>query len=312
MKRHNFPGLESLEGRALLSGLVASLTTNQTAYTPGQPIVMTFQETNVSNQAISVEDGPSIDGFDVTQGNKLIWRSNSGVTPMFIRLDTLQPGQSLTLSATWNGVPAGGSTPISGTFDITNTLNPQAVATVTVTSSTSPTTNPGNGTPSPQPVGVVTNPDPIPVGPVTPPSPSTGTPPNTTPISQDPGTTPSTTVSDPSPIAVSVSTSQPTYHMGHRVRMTMTLQNVSNSSVAVPKGSAREFTLFKGSTPVWHRAEVVSKGGSQTLKPGETVKLTAAWNGKVHLAGVPLVAGTYTLEASQGGYSGATTIQVGA
>jgi hypothetical protein len=92
--------------------------------------------------------------------------------------------------------------------------------------------------------------------------------------------------------------------------MTMTLQNVSNSSVNLPTNSAQDFTLFEGSAPVWHWARVVSGVGSNRLNPGQSIKLTAIWNGKDHQSRVPLAAGTYTLEASDGTYSGSTTFRV--
>ena len=84
MIRRTHLNLEPLEGRSLLSGLAYSLTTDQSAYQPGQPIVMTFQVTNVSTHAITVDDGPSIDGFIVSQDGAEVWRSNSGVNPLFI------------------------------------------------------------------------------------------------------------------------------------------------------------------------------------------------------------------------------------
>ena len=92
--------------------------------------------------------------------------------------------------------------------------------------------------------------------------------------------------------------------------MTLTLQNVSNSAVTLPAGSTEQFTVFEGSTPVWHRARVVSGAGSHTLKAGRSVKLTADWSGKVHHSATALAAGTYTLVASDGGYSALTTFQV--
>jgi hypothetical protein len=52
MTRRTSPNLESLEGRSLLSALAISLTTNQSTYQTGQPIEMTFQETNESSQTI--------------------------------------------------------------------------------------------------------------------------------------------------------------------------------------------------------------------------------------------------------------------
>ena len=92
--------VESLEGKALLSGLVSSLTTDHSVYQAGQPIQMTFTETNLTQHPIQLAVGPSTDGFDVSQHGKVIWTSNAGPVPMFIMLETLQPGQSFTLSAT--------------------------------------------------------------------------------------------------------------------------------------------------------------------------------------------------------------------
>jgi Intracellular proteinase inhibitor len=302
MKRRTHLNLEPLEGRALLSGLAYSLTTNQTVYQPGQPVVMTFRETNVSNHTISVDSGPSIDGFDVKQGGTLIWRSNAGINPMFILLDPLQPGQSLTLTATWNGVPTGGSTPVSGTFEITNQLNSSTSATVTITTAT-PTPAP-TPAPTPPPPGGVTNPTPTPL-PIT--MPVAGQ----NPMSQDPTSDPpATPVSSPSPIALSVSTDHPTYRKGHKVRMTMTLQNVSDSTVNLPIVSVQQFTVLEGSTPVWHWGRAISGVGSLSLKPGQSVSFTADWNGKAHQAGVSIAAGTYTIEASDGNYSGSTSFRV--
>jgi hypothetical protein len=284
MKRRTHLNLEMLEGRALLSGVAYSLTTNQSVYQPGQPIEMTFQETNVSDHAISVGDGPSIDGFTVVQGGAVVWRSNAGINPLFIRLDPLQPGQSLTLTATWDGVPTGGSSPSSGTFVIDNQLNPQAAsATVTIAGSTSPSSNPTPPKPTPRPVNpVATAPAPVSASPA-------------------PGS---------SSIAVTVSTDHPTYRKGHQVRMTLTLQDVGNSPVVLPINSADRFTVLKGSTAVWSSARIVSGVGSVSLEPGQSITATALWNGRAKQAGVTITPGTYTLQASDEGYSGSTTFRI--
>ncbi|MGD0044562.1 MAG: hypothetical protein ABSE84_29855, partial [Isosphaeraceae bacterium] len=49
------------------------------------------------------ESGPSLAGFFVTHNGRGVWASNTGVQPMFILMRTLEPGQSITQSATWNG-----------------------------------------------------------------------------------------------------------------------------------------------------------------------------------------------------------------
>jgi hypothetical protein len=88
----------------LNQGLVVKLSTNHLVYRRGQPVVMTLTETNTSQQDITVTSGPSTDGFFVTHGGRKVWASNAGAQPMFILLRTLAPGQSITLSATWNGL----------------------------------------------------------------------------------------------------------------------------------------------------------------------------------------------------------------
>lgn len=298
MKRRIPPGLESLEGRSLLSGLAASLTTDQATYQPGQPVVMTFRETNDSDGAIQVGDGPSLDGFMVAQGGKTIWQSNAGINPMFVQMVTLQPGDSLTLSATWDGVPEGGSGLATGTFTITDQLDPGASATVTIGgSSSTPDPSPSPPASHPHPIGVATNPDPGP-------APSSSA--SSRPISRDPKSALSTTDPGSAPIAVSVSTDHPTYHAGQRVRIRMTLRNVGDSAVALPKGPAGRFMVLEGSTPVWHRF----RGLARTLEPGQSMTLSAVWNGRSHGGGVPLSQGTYTIEADAGDASASTILRL--
>jgi hypothetical protein len=311
MTRRTRLDLESLEGRSLLSAIAYSLTTNQSTYQPGQAIEMTFQETNESSRTILVDEGPSIDGFTVTQDGSTVWRSNAGANPMFILARSLQPGQSLTLTATWDGIPTGGSSPTSGQFMLTNQLNPKAAWAMVTIAGGSSTSPPSTGqpptTPTPAPgAPIVTNPAPVstPVGtaPISVPS-STST-------SQGSQTTPSTTgsVPDPSPIALSIGMNHPTYRKGHPVRMTATLHNVGDSAVQLtPNSSADGFTVLEGSTVVWHVAARTSAG---TLKPGQSVKLAAVWNGRLHQPGTTIAPGTYTIEAIEGSDSGSSTIRL--
>jgi len=313
MKRRTFLNLDSLEGRALLSRLSYSLTTNQSAYQPGQPVEMTFQETNTSNHLVTVADGPSIDGFDVAQNGKVIWRSNAGPTPMYIKLVPLKPGQSLTFTATWNGIPTGGTSPVTGTFSIWDQRDPALTTTVAITTSPTSLSAVPAGPSSGQPI-VVTHPDPLPLPPD--PTPPSGGNPIGSPIrvsgdggSATPGSGSSSSTGS-TPVVVSVATKHPTYHQGQHVRMVVTVQNSGSGAVSLSKASSGGLTLFEGSTPVWHRASITGKGGSRSIKPGHSVMLSAVWNGKVHNAGMPLAAGAYTLIAIAGGASGSTTFQV--
>jgi hypothetical protein len=120
MKRTTNPAVEILEGRALLTtpapvvpvaplvapadtGLVVKLTTDHMVYHLGQPVVMTLTETNTSKHDSNIGLGPSLGGFFVTQNGHEVWASNTGPQPQFVVLKTLKPGESVTLSATWNG-----------------------------------------------------------------------------------------------------------------------------------------------------------------------------------------------------------------
>ena len=122
MRRSRGLVLETLEGKVLLAaiatpiapvsppiiapvsqGLVVKLSTDHQVYRRGQPVVITLTETNTSQQDIIVESGPSLAGFFVTHNGRRVWASNAGVQPMFILVRTLEPGQSITQSATWNG-----------------------------------------------------------------------------------------------------------------------------------------------------------------------------------------------------------------
>jgi hypothetical protein len=105
------------------SQLAVSLTTDQTSYMAGQVVHMTFTETNDTGHAVFADYGPSVDGFYISQGGRTIWRSNSGVNPMFIVQRLLMPGQSLTLTANWTATAA------SGTYVVHNQMSASATAT---------------------------------------------------------------------------------------------------------------------------------------------------------------------------------------
>jgi hypothetical protein len=81
--------------------LTYSLTTDESAYTLGQPVQVTLNETNSSDQPVTFDPGC----FFVIDNNGnqvsslfLGWTTNPTTV-------TLQPGQSYTLTATWNDTP---------------------------------------------------------------------------------------------------------------------------------------------------------------------------------------------------------------
>jgi Intracellular proteinase inhibitor len=117
--------IEALEERALLSAVSESLTTSQAVYQRGQQVQLAFTITNITSHVIYLDYGPSFDGFNVTRAGKLVYQSNSGANPTLMVADPLQPGQSITLYGTWNGVSNQGtkSTPLRGKFTVTNQLD---------------------------------------------------------------------------------------------------------------------------------------------------------------------------------------------
>ena len=207
MTRRTSLNIDRLEEKVLLSALSISLTTDQSVYQAGQPVHLIFTETNNTNRPMLVDYGPSNDGFTIEQGGNTVWRSNAGIIPMFLIADTLEPGHSLTLRATWNGVPNTGSSTTSvetGTFVVINQLAPSASATFQITNSSSPSQPP---TPTPiVPTGPVSSPSPTPT-PTPTPNPIAPNPPAPTPISPP----------DPAPIVTMPVTTSSTGKHEHAV-----------------------------------------------------------------------------------------------
>jgi hypothetical protein len=115
--------------------LAVSLTTDHSVYHRGQPVVITLTETNISSHDLTVL-GPIIDGrFSITHNGAPVWISNKGPLPLFpIAPETLKPGQSITLQATWNGRSnVGPPTEPTGVFVVHSALIPDGpTATFTI------------------------------------------------------------------------------------------------------------------------------------------------------------------------------------
>jgi hypothetical protein len=128
--------VEALEGKSLLSGITPGLTASLVATPVGTTVDLHYTETNTSNHAISFAVGPGNDGFSASRNGKTVWISNSGVQPDFLELVTLKPGQSFTLDATWDGhsnsVSGTEGPAVTGSFKITNELDPAVSTTVVV------------------------------------------------------------------------------------------------------------------------------------------------------------------------------------
>jgi hypothetical protein len=104
MARRASPVVEGLEERALLSSLAYSLNTDQSVYQVGQPIEMTFTETNTGDEPLTVEVSPT--DFSVSQNNAVIWQSNPANVGQSPTSETLLPGQSVSQTASWHGTYA--------------------------------------------------------------------------------------------------------------------------------------------------------------------------------------------------------------
>ena len=288
MNRRYRRNLESLEGRSLLSGLSVSLTTDQPVYHVGQPVQIDLVETNNTSKPITVDEGPSIDGFIVEQAGVTMWRSNAGINPQIILANTVQSGQSFTLKTTWNGIPNGSSKSVTGTFEVNNELTLNVAPATFQIEDSSTSTNPA---PSPAPT------TPAPAAPIQ--NPVTPTP-----------VAPTLPISGP-PVSVSVSTDRGSYKPGQSVRLTMTLENVSARALTlVPNASVDGFTLSDGSTVIWH-SHGAHRFTPRTLQSGQSITLTSSWNGRPNHEGArKLAPGTYTIQAVEGGYAGSATISI--
>jgi len=110
--------------------LAVSLTTDHSSYNLGQPVNITLTETNISSHDVTVEFGPSIDGFSITHNGDTVWTSNNGRIPMYILMETLEPGQSFTLKAIWDGTQnERPPTQPTGVFVVHNALIPNGPTT---------------------------------------------------------------------------------------------------------------------------------------------------------------------------------------
>lgn len=129
--------VEDLERRTLLSGIAYSLATDHSVYQAGQPIQITFTETNTGSQPVTVSLSPT--DFTVSEQSPVfdgpVWESNpenDGKPPTSV---TLQPGQSVSQSAAWDGtvtrpaIQQGTTTSYAvnqfGTFTVSNPNAPQ-------------------------------------------------------------------------------------------------------------------------------------------------------------------------------------------
>jgi len=89
-------------------GLQLSMTLQKTNYSLGEPINILLTIANISNQTVSFGLGPDVNQFDFHVYNdtnsNIYWYTSiwlGGAIPMFIVLETLNPGESLNSSLVW-------------------------------------------------------------------------------------------------------------------------------------------------------------------------------------------------------------------
>ena len=129
------PSIERLESHVLLSAtatafgstappITETLTTDKSIYKVGEPIHITLTETNNTSSTITMPSMQQSGEFTASRDFKVVWRSK--VQQSDSAATTLAPGQTTTISTTWNGSPNVGSSPrstkLTGTIHIDNTL----------------------------------------------------------------------------------------------------------------------------------------------------------------------------------------------
>jgi hypothetical protein len=94
-------------------------------------------------------------------------------------------------------------------------------------------------------------------------------------------------------------------HINIAIKKAVAASAESSANPNVAKISVRE-----GSTVVWTKSLLTPK--AKSLKPGQTLRLSALWNGKPNVAGVKsLPPGLYTVEVDDGRSSASTEIRIG-
>jgi hypothetical protein len=102
------------------------------------------------------------------------------------------------------------------------------------------------------------------------------------------------------------------FKLGKQVHLSLFLTDVSPNKVAIrPRLTTETVTVQIGSTVFYESARKVRVRAPGTIKPGHSLKLTSVWSGKGNQAGIKkLSPGTYTITATDNGYSAATTVEL--
>ena len=266
---------------------IISMTTDQSVYDSGEPVQLTFTETDGGDQPIAVLTGPT--AFDVTlDGLSVLDLVISNQLPSASAWETLQPGQSYTQTYTWKN-PG-----VFGDLIASNDLNPtDSTAAFQILSPPPEPRSPTSPTPTPIP---------------SPSPPTTGSP--SAPSSPAPGST---------PIDSTVSTNHQVYKLGQSVRIKVTIKEGGGdkkgdrTAKVSLRGTSKAdgITVLEGSKVVWRSPRGADALKARSIRPGKAITLTTVWNGRPNQPGVTkLLPGTYTIQASEDGYNAGTTITI--
>jgi hypothetical protein len=108
-------------------------------------------------------------------------------------------------------------------------------------------------------------------------------------------------------VETTLSTNHQAYRLGQRVRITLTIQEAGtdqtaagkNITAVTPDTKLDRITVMKGSRVVWQSRRGAFTRRTRTIQPGQTIKLSAVWNGRPNQPGMKkLTPGTYTIEAN--------------
>jgi hypothetical protein len=283
----------------LTDPLQGSLITDQSIYTVGESVQLTFTETNSASQAITVfSPGPL---FEILQNNQPLLPIPDPIGTY----ETFAPGQTIMQQFIWDGQSffgTGHSERPTGSFVAEAYAVPadpggftadfQIVASTSGSNDGTATSNDGTGT-SNESTGASSGGVTAGVG---------------TGATGAPGT-------DFTPVVYStVSSNKDAYRVGQKVRISLNIQVGGDADVALPPlGKHDLITIADGSKVVWKATRKVGRAARlTTISPRHPITVNVVWNGRANQPGVHgLRPGPYTIDVVDGGYGGATTIEIG-
>jgi hypothetical protein len=266
--------------------LQGALTTDQATYQVGQPVQLTFTETNPTDQSITILTANPI--YQILHDGQPVLPVMDPTIPI---PQTIAAGQTFTSQYTWNGVAGSGSDTSAHPLGqyVASVVYGIPGPSVQFTADFQVVSDPGGGGGT---------------------SPGDGTSPGG-------GTTtgPGSSTQGPStPLDVaSVSTPKTAYPIGGNVHITFQIDASGATEAGLPAGKGRALiTIEKGSTVVWKANRLVRHPRLKTLATGQAIRFTTVWHGRPNQPGIHgLTPGDYTIDVVYGDFSGSTTIALG-